>query len=151
MNAKQENGDESLLQPPANTQTHLAWLRTRMTLQTTLAAWVRTATSLIGFGFAIVQFLEQFGRTESGGAAKGLHLARVVGLVLIGTGALTTAIAIWEYRVVVKYLGADFFGEVAGVQIMPRPLPDVAVWLAVLVCLIGVLTFVLILTTSAPL
>ena len=41
-----------------------------MALQTTLAAWVRTATSLIGFGFAIVQFLEHFGRLESGGDPK---------------------------------------------------------------------------------
>jgi len=149
MTTKQEIGDESQLLSPANTQTHLAWLRTRMTLQTTLAGWVRTATSLIGFGFAIVQFLEQFGRTEGGGASKGPHLARVVGLVLIGTGALTTAIAIWEYRVVANYLGANTLGEAAMSQVIRRPLPDVAVWLAVLVCLIGVLAFVLILTTTS--
>jgi putative membrane protein len=68
-----------------------------MALQTTLAAWVRTATSLIGFGFAIVQFLEHFGG-ESGGASKAPHVARLIGLVLISAGSLTTAIAMWEYR-----------------------------------------------------
>ena len=57
-------------QPAADVQTRFAWLRTRMALQTTLAAWVRTATSLIGFGFAIVQFLEHFGPLESGGDPK---------------------------------------------------------------------------------
>jgi len=63
---------------PAITQTHLAWLRTRMALQTTLASWVRTATSLIGFGFAILQFLEHFGHMESSGAPKAPRLARIL-------------------------------------------------------------------------
>jgi putative membrane protein len=94
---------------PANTQTHLAWLRTRMALQTTLASWVRTATSLIGFGVAIVQFLEHFGPMESGGAPRAPHLARIVGLILISAGTLTTAIATWEYRTAVKYLEGDDF------------------------------------------
>jgi putative membrane protein len=35
---------------------HFAWLRTRMALERTMMAWMRTAVSLIGFGFAIVQF-----------------------------------------------------------------------------------------------
>jgi uncharacterized membrane protein YidH (DUF202 family) len=64
---KSETGDDrqderaTQPQPASDVQTRFAWLRTRMALQTTLAAWVRTATSLIGFGFAIVQFLEHFG------------------------------------------------------------------------------------------
>jgi uncharacterized membrane protein YidH (DUF202 family) len=74
-----------------------------MALQTTLDAWVRAATSLIGFGFAIVRLLEHFGSLERGGPANP-QLARIVGLVLISVGILTTAIAMWEYRIAVKYL-----------------------------------------------
>ena len=133
---------------PANTQTHLAWLRTRMALQTTLASWVRTATSLIGFGFAIVQFLERFGPLESGGAAKAPHLARIIGLVLISAGTLTTAIATWEYRAAVKYLESDEFRGVAGIPTLRHEPADVAAWMAVLVCLIGVATLILIMTTT---
>jgi putative membrane protein len=129
-------------------QTRFAWLRTRMALQTTLAAWVRTATSLIGFGFAIVQFLEHFGRLEKGGDPQSVHLARVIGLVLISAGSLTTAIAMWEYRIALNYLEGDDFGGVAGMPNIRREPPDVAVWMAVLVCLIGVLAFALILTTT---
>jgi len=132
----------------ANTQTHLAWLRTRMALQTTLAAWVRTATSLIGFGFAIVQFLDHFGRLESGGAPKATQLARIVGLVLISAGSVTTAIATWEYRTAVNYLEGDDFRGLAGIPILRREPPDVAVWMAFLVCLIGILAFSLIMTTT---
>ena len=35
---------------------HFAWLRTRLAVERTLMAWVRTAMTLIGFGFTIVQF-----------------------------------------------------------------------------------------------
>jgi putative membrane protein len=128
-------------------QTRFAWLRTRMTLQTTLAAWVRTATSLIGFGFAIVQFLEHLSPAGSG-APKALHLARIIGLVLIGAGSVTTAVAMWEYHLAVKYLESEGFRGIAGLPTVPREPPDVAVWMAALVCLIGVLAFGLIMMTT---
>lgn len=122
-----------------------------MALGTTLAAWVRTATSLIGFGFAIVQFLDHFGRIAHAGAPDPSHLARIIGLVLIGAGSLTTAVAMWEYRVAVKYLEGDEFRGVAGIPTIRRSPPDVAVWMALLVCLIGVLAFVLIMiSTESP-
>ena len=39
--------------------THFGWLRTRLSVERTLMSWVRTAVSLIGFGFAIVQFFDR--------------------------------------------------------------------------------------------
>ena len=36
---------------------HFSWLRTRLSVERTMMSWVRTATGLIGFGFAIVQIL----------------------------------------------------------------------------------------------
>jgi putative membrane protein len=39
--------------------THFGWLRTRMSVERTLMSWVRTAISLIGFGFTIVQFFDR--------------------------------------------------------------------------------------------
>ena len=153
MNKSKENDDQfaaagSELTSPAQIQTHFAWLRTRMALQTTLAAWVRTATSLIGFGFAIVQFLEHFGPVENGGAPKAPHLARIVGLILIAAGSITTAIATWEYRTAVKYLESEEFRGVTGIPTIRREPPDVAVWMALLVGLIGVLAFVLVMTMT---
>ena len=38
---------------------HFAWLRTRLSVERTMMSWMRTAVSLIGFGFAIVQFFER--------------------------------------------------------------------------------------------
>ena len=36
--------------------THFGWIRTRLSVERTMMSWIRTATALIGFGFAIVQF-----------------------------------------------------------------------------------------------
>jgi putative membrane protein len=130
-------GDE-VNQPnlPASTQTHLAWMRTRMSLENALASWVRTATSLIVFGFAIVQFFEHFNEERG---RTGQHLALYVGLVLIGIGSLATAVAVWDYHKAVKYLESDAFRGVAGVPGIRRVYPVVVV--AVLLCLIGLLAF----------
>lgn len=38
---------------------HFSWLRTRLAVELTIMAWLLTAVSLIGFGFAIVQFFER--------------------------------------------------------------------------------------------
>src|SRR5439155_17492757 len=38
---------------------HFSWIRTRLSLERTMMSWIRTAVSLIGFGFAIVQFFER--------------------------------------------------------------------------------------------
>lgn len=119
-----------------STQAHLAWLRTRMALETTLAGWVRTASALIAFGFAIVQFFENYNVTQ---VPTGNSLARYLGLVLIGIGSLTTAIAVWEYRKVIKYLEGEAFQGIAGVPGLRRVYPAVVV--AVLLCLIGLLAF----------
>ena len=122
--------------PPGSTQTHLAWMRTRMALETTLAAWVRTATSLIVFGFAIVQFFEHFNASRG---LTGQHLARYVGLVLIGIGSLATGVAVWDYHKALRYLESGAFRGVAGVPGIRRVYPTVVV--AVLLCLIGLVAF----------
>jgi uncharacterized membrane protein YidH (DUF202 family) len=37
---------------------HFGWIRTRLSIERTMMSWLRTAASLIGFGFAIVQFFK---------------------------------------------------------------------------------------------
>ncbi len=128
--------DANQATPLGSTQTHLAWLRTRMALESTLAAWIRTATSLIAFGFAIVQFFEHFNEARSN---TGQHLARYVGLVLIGIGSLATGVAVWEYHKALKYLESEAFRGIAGVPGIRRVYPAVVV--ALLLCLIGLLAF----------
>ena len=37
---------------------HFAWLRTRLAVERTMMAYMRTSVALIGFGFTIFQFLQ---------------------------------------------------------------------------------------------
>ena len=53
-------GPDSFRQSPQRRDSHFAWIRTRLSLDTALMAWARAAAALIGFGFAIVQFSEGF-------------------------------------------------------------------------------------------
>jgi putative membrane protein len=43
----------------ATSDSHFTWLRTRFTVERMMMSLVRTAVSLIGFGFAIVRFFER--------------------------------------------------------------------------------------------
>src|SRR4051794_20329216 len=44
---------------------HFAWYNSRQALERTFMAWVRTAVSLISFGFTIVQFFQRLPKMES--------------------------------------------------------------------------------------
>jgi len=80
---------------------HFAWLRTRMALERTLMAWVRTSVALIGFGFTIVQFFQRLGGMEGVAPAARPQAPRHLGLALIGAGVLSLVISTWQYRRVV--------------------------------------------------
>jgi uncharacterized membrane protein YidH (DUF202 family) len=50
---------------PLNETTFLAYVRTRHALERTMMAWVRTAASLITFGFSVYKFFQfELNRTQ---------------------------------------------------------------------------------------
>ena len=51
--------DTARFEVRATASDHFSWLRTRASLERTMMSWIRTAVSLIGFGFTIVQFFER--------------------------------------------------------------------------------------------
>src|SRR6185503_2179802 len=106
--------------PPPKVETRFSWIRTRMGAERTLEAWVRTAVSLIGFGFTIVQFFERLNSMEGFKAAKAPLLTRYVGLLLIGAGVLGLVAAIWQYRSLVRYLHSEKFRGISQVQGTPQ-------------------------------
>jgi putative membrane protein len=123
----------------ATVSDHFSWLRTRASLERTMMSWVRTAVSLIGFGFTIVQFFERM--QDIPGVKPALHptAPRYMGLALIGCGILALVISIWQYHWTLRYLWSGSFAPLAGMtkEGLQTPLYAVAAALA----LIGIFAF----------
>ena len=123
---------------------HFGWIRTRMALERTLMAWVRTGVALIGFGFTIVQFFQRLAAMEGVAAARRPEAPRHLGLALIGAGVLALVVSAWQYRRIVLYLWSPAFRVLAGLEAKPRePIYAEAPILMVVaaVMLIGVFAF----------
>ena len=119
--------------------THFGWIRTRLSVERTLMSWVRTAVSLIGFGFAIVQFFERLDQMPGARPAYTPEAPRYLGLALIGCGILALLISIWQYWWVVRYLRGGSFAPVAGIEENRVQSPVIAV--SILLVCIGLFAF----------
>jgi putative membrane protein len=93
---------------------HFAWLRTSMALQRTLLASVRTAVSLIGFGFTVAQFFQK-------------------GVISLGVASL-------QYSRVMKHLTTGDYGPLAGPH--HRTMHGSTYFVALVVLLIGCVAFI---------
>jgi putative membrane protein len=118
---------------------HFAWLRTRLSLERTLMAWVRTSTALIGFGFTIVQFFDRIHHMEGVKSAMRPEAPRYMGLALIFAGIVALLISCWQYRRVEHYLWREPFNVLAGLERKPMQTP--LLWIAIGLMLIGLFAF----------
>ncbi|MGN6149296.1 MAG: YidH family protein [Rhizomicrobium sp.] len=126
---------------PPNVGNHFAWMRTRLGIERTYLAWIRTGVSLIGFGFTIVQFFQKLqGMTARNGRTMAEDMPRNLGLALIAAGVLSLAISSFQYRAQLRYLWTDQFRAIAGVSEKPHRTP--AFISAMVLLLIGIAAFV---------
>jgi putative membrane protein len=126
------------LEVRTTSDSHFAWIRTRLSLERTMMSWVRTSVALIGFGFTIVQFFE---RLHSEGVAPVLRpqAPRYLGLTLIAAGVVVLLVSIVQYRAVARYLLSKEFEPIAGIQEVVRHTPLYAVTIAMI--FIGLFAF----------
>jgi len=118
---------------------HFAWVRTRLSIERTMMSWQRTAVALIGFGFAIVQYLEHLQQLPGARAAYLPGAPRYLGLALIACGILALAISIWQYWWAIRYLWGEPYTPLAGVSKEEKHTPVIAV--AIVLILIGLFAF----------
>ena len=116
-----------------------SWVRTRLSLERTMMSWIRTAVSLIGFGFAIVQFFERLGQMPGARPADYPSTPRDLGLALIACGVLSLLISVWQYLWSIRYLWGGTFVPIAGLRREGMHTPVIAI--AVLLICIGVFAF----------
>jgi putative membrane protein len=112
--------------------THFGWLRTRMSVERTLMSWVRTAVSLIGFGFTIVQFFDRMREMPGGNSARFPEAPYYLGLSLIFCGVLALIVSIWQYKWTLRYLWSGSFAAVAGMAEERQQTPLIAVSIALI-------------------
>jgi putative membrane protein len=119
---------------------NFSWIRTRLSIERTFMAWIRTAISLIGFGFTIVQFFQRLQTTPINGHAMRPEAPRDLGLALIGSGILALGISIFQYQRGIHYLWEKQFQAIAGFSEQRGHSPALAV--AVVLVLIGLFAFI---------
>jgi len=123
-----------------NVSNHFAWVRTRLALERTYLAWLRTAVSLIGFGFTIVQFFARLQKMPAlGGREMRPQEPRDLGLALIATGIGVLAISSWQYLSLQRYLWSDDFTPIAGKR--GRRIHSPALFAGAILALIGIAAF----------
>jgi len=122
--------EPSRFEVKATATDHFSWLRTRLAVERTMMAWVRTAIALIGFGFTIVQFFDRMGQMPGTAPAYFPDAPRYLGLALIFCGVVALAISIWEYQWGLRYLWGGDFAAIAGVTREGRQTPLLAVAIA---------------------
>jgi putative membrane protein len=136
---------ESLTTSPERFETkvtadsHFGWIRTRLSLERTMMSWLRTAVSLIGFGFAIVQFFERLQQMPGARPAYAPNAPQYLGLALISCGILALLISVYQYWWTVRYLWGGSFAAIAGMKKEGMQSPILAV-AAFLIC-IGLFAF----------
>jgi putative membrane protein len=138
-NTETPPGDGSRFSVRVTAESHFAWLRTRLALERTVMASLRTAVSLIAFGFTIVQFFERIGEMPGSSPARFPNAAHYLGLALIFCGVALLLISMWDYRWTIRYLWNKDYAAVAGMRKEQIISPIIGV--AAILTLVGLFAF----------
>lgn len=84
--------------------------RTWLAHERTLMAWVRTATSMISFGFTVYKFF-QFEAGQNTPVTRGILTPRDFALILIGIGLIALFMATLAHRREIKAINAQIPGK----------------------------------------
>ena len=123
----------------ATADSHFGWIRTRLSVERTMMSWQRTAIALIGFGFAIVQYINHLQQIPGARPAYLPTAPEYLGLALISCGVLALVISLWQYFWTIRYLWGGSFAPIAGLTKEGMQSPVIAV--AILLIGIGVFAF----------
>ncbi|HEX4772378.1 MAG TPA: DUF202 domain-containing protein [Bryobacteraceae bacterium] len=124
----------------AEERTDLAVQRTVLGAERTLMAWIRTANSMIGFGFTIYKFFQYMPEQIASGNVRRPQAPRNLGLTLIALGTLALAAAAWQHWHLLGTIGASPVRSVWSISFV----------IAICVVLVGCITFYGVLLRQGP-
>jgi len=124
----------------AEERTDLAVQRTVLGAERTLMAWIRTANSMIGFGFTIYKFFQYMPEQIASGNIRRPQAPRNLGLTLIALGTLALAAAAAQHWNLLSTIGASPLRRVWSISFV----------IAICVVLIGCITFCGVLLRQGP-
>ena len=131
--------DRGRFEVRVTSDSHFAWIRTRLSVERTLMSWLRTSVALIGFGFTIVQFLERLPKLRETGAIFP-EAPRYLGMALIGAGIIALLVSAHQYRQMLGYLWGRDFEPIAGTM-KPTPIQTPLYLITIAMILIGLFAF----------
>jgi putative membrane protein len=102
-------------------------------------AWIRTALSMIGFGFSIYKFFQYLPEEIAAGNIRRPQAPRNLGLSLIALGTLALTAAAWQHR--------NFLKDIGVTQKLHQSISFIV---AIFVILIGLITFYGVLLRKGP-
>jgi len=108
--------------------------RSREAADRTLMAWIRTALSLIAFGFAITKYYDYLVKAELRQTLDPIHSTLLIGGSFIALGVFGLSAAVLQHRRILTRLAQENFTYTPA-----RSLPMI---MAVMLLAIGVLAFV---------
>jgi putative membrane protein len=114
MSEPQGNPNADRFDVRVTADSHFAWVRTRLAVERTMMAYLRTSVSLIGFGFGIVQFVNNVRQISGGDTVRYPNAHWYLGLALIFCGILAAVFSTWEYRRMLRYLWSGSYAAIAG-------------------------------------
>jgi putative membrane protein len=120
---------------PLDTGTRLAVERTFLAHERTMMAWVRTAASMISFGFTIYKFF-QLELSKSQAQVEPLVGAREFALILIAIGIGSLVLAYLEHHRSVRMMRGHY-----GNEVVPK---SIAGMVAAVVGVLGVLAILMV-------
>ena len=116
--------------PALDDSTRLAFERTRNSYENTMMSWIRTATSLITFGFSIYKFFQIEAPSER--QQNYLIGPREFAIALVCIGLLSLVLATLENRQNIRTLGAQYAGKQRSLSVLVAALISILGVLALL-------------------
>jgi putative membrane protein len=116
--SKLAEDDRDMSSEEASSKSRVKNRRVHLANERTFLAWVRTSISIMAFGFVMERFslfLAQFncflkgGEPTASSQSQHAHISSILGIVLIGFGALMGLLAFVRYKKVEKQIEEDTY------------------------------------------